>query len=91
MADENKEALLEKVILLAASAGTAWVAQRALAYAWKRTTGKDAPRNALDTDAPNSSIIIFAAVTGAVAAGAKILADRGARRVTRRISAGRLH
>ena len=46
-------AVLEKVILLGASAGAAWIAQRGLSYAWKKTTGKDAPRNALDTDAPS--------------------------------------
>ncbi|MGP7959476.1 DUF4235 domain-containing protein [Sanguibacter sp. A247] len=89
MADQEKEALLEKVILLGASAGAAWIAQRGLSYAWKKATGKDAPRNALDTDAPNTSIIVFAAITGAVAAAAKIAADRGARRVAARVVAGR--
>ena len=89
MADENKEALLEKVILIGASAGAAWVAQKGLSFVWKRATGHDAPRNPLDTDSTVVSIIVFAAVAGAAAAAAKLVADKGARRVTTRIAAGR--
>jgi len=89
VADQHKEALLEKVILLGASAGAAWVAQKGLSVVWKRATGKDAPRNPLDTDSTVTSIIVFAAVAGAAAAAAKLVADRGARRVTARIAAGR--
>ena len=90
MADENKEALLEKVILLGASAGAAWVAQKGLSLVWKKATGHDAPRNPLDNESTTVAIIAFAAVAGAAAAAAKLVADRGARRITTRIAAGRL-
>ena len=90
MGDSGKQTMASKAVGLGATMVTAWLAQKILSQIWQKASGHDVPQPDDPGEARLGELALAAAVTGAVAAGAKILADRGARRVTRRISAGRL-
>ncbi|PFG36681.1 uncharacterized protein DUF4235 [Flavimobilis soli] len=89
MADDNDEGMVDKLILIGTSALAAWLAQKLLGAVWKKATGHDAPKDPLDNESNIAGIVTFAGVTGAVAALSRIAANKGARKVTSRISAGR--
>ncbi len=89
MADDNDDGMVDKLILIGTSALAAWLAQKVLGAVWKKTTGHDAPKDPLENDSTIAGIVTFAGVTGAVAALSRIAANKGARKVTSRIAAGR--
>lgn len=89
MADDNDEGMVDKLILIGTSALAAWLAQKLLSAVWRKTTGHDAPKDPVDNESTIPAIVGFAAVTGAVAALSRIAANKGARKVTARMAAGR--
>ena len=89
MADDNDDGMVDKLILIGTSALAAWAAQKLLGAVWKKATGHDAPKDPVENDSTIMGIVTFAGVTGAVAALSRIAANKGARKVTSRIAAGR--
>ena len=89
MADDNDEGMVDKLILIGTSAAAAWAAQKVLSVIWKRATGHDAPKDPVHNESTIPAIVGFAAIGGAAAALSRILANRGARKVSARIAAGR--
>ncbi len=66
-----------------------WVAQRAVNVAWKRVSGKPAPKNADDPDVSIAAAVAFAAVAAGVGALARRLASRNAHRIVGRMASKR--
>lgn len=90
MAHDDDDSMVDKLILVGASAAAAWAAQKLLSAIWKKSTGHEAPKDPLNNESTIPAIVGFAAITGAVAALSRIVASRGARKVTARLAAGRV-
>ena len=66
------------------AAGAAWVANKALDQVWVASSGHKPPRADDEGDAALTEILVAAAVTGAVIAVVRVLATRGAARISSR-------
>ena len=86
---ENEQTLTEKVATVALTLAAGWVAQKVVSVAWAKATGHDAPKDPVHNESTIPAIVGFAAIGGAAAALSRILANRGARKVSARIAAGR--
>ncbi len=78
MADQRSSPLV-KIAGIGAGLAAAWLVQRLLDAAWKRTSGHATP-GADDEDAPLAEVAVAVALTGALAAVGRLLATRGAAR-----------
>lgn len=76
---------VDKIVGLAAAGVAAIVAQRVVSLVWKASAGHQPPKPEDDGDNAVAEIIAAAAITGAVMAIARVLAARGASRVTARL------
>jgi len=75
--DESKQSTVSKVVGLAVAGGAAWAAQKVVTAIWRRATGHTPPKAEDEGDAGMSEVAIAAALTGAIAALARVLATRG--------------
>lgn len=69
---------MERVITTIATIGAGLVANKVLGMAWKGVTGHAPPLDEKDGDFPLAEIVIFAAISGALVAFARVYANRGA-------------
>ncbi|MCL3861766.1 DUF4235 domain-containing protein [Actinotalea sp. K2] len=74
MAD-GKDTMLTKLIGAGVTLAAAWLAQKALASAWKAASGHNPPDP--EDDARFAEIAAAAVVTGAIVAFARVMAMRG--------------
>jgi hypothetical protein len=81
MADSSSSTV-DKVVGLAAAAAAAFVAQKVVGVAWKASSGHKPPKPEDGGESALAEILAAAAITGAVVA--RVLATRGASRVTAR-------
>jgi hypothetical protein len=78
--DQSTQSTVAKVVGLLVAGGTAWAARKAVSTAWRAATGHEPPAADDDGDAGLSEVIVAAAITGALAALARVLATRGTAR-----------
>jgi len=83
MADKSTQTLVSKLFGTVVALGAAWVAQKVVATAWKKTSGHTPPKADDDGDAGLGEVAAAAAITGAVVALVRVLATRGAVRTLR--------
>lgn len=69
---------MEKVVTAVATIAAGLVANKVLGVAWKGITGHEPPMDEKDGDLPVAEVVIFAAVSGALVALARVYANRGA-------------
>lgn len=70
----------QKIIQAVAVMGAGFVATKLLDVAWKMVTGNKPPLDDADDHAPIREIVLFAAISGALAALARTFASRQAQR-----------
>lgn len=87
--DEQTESALAKVSGLIVAGLVGWIAQKALGAAWKAAFGHQPPKPEDKDDSRLGEIVAAAAVTGAVAALARVLATRGTAKFAARVNADR--
>jgi len=83
MADSSSTTV-DKIVGLAAAGVAAIVAQKVVGLIWKASAGHQPPKPEDEGDNAVAEIVAAAAITGAVMAIARVLAARGASRVSAR-------
>jgi hypothetical protein len=76
-----------KVGTMALTIAAGWVAQKAVATIWEKSTGHAAPKNSDDEEVTIVQAVTFAAVSAAVAVLARRLAHQAASRAGTRSTA----
>jgi hypothetical protein len=89
MAESDDSSKMWSVFSLAAALGAAAVTRKLVDAAWRAATGKHPPDNPADPDVAVGEAVVWAVVTGAFVAVARMLAQRRAADYYRR-SAGKL-
>lgn len=84
----SSSSTVDKIVGLAAAAAAALVAQKVVGLAWKASSGHKPPKPEDEGDSALAEVLAAAAITGAVVAIARVLATRGASRVTAHSSHG---
>ena len=76
MAEDSSK--IWSIMSLASALGAAAFARKAIDTSWKAATGKNPPENPADPDVSLGEAIVWAGVTGAAVALARMLAQRRA-------------
>jgi hypothetical protein len=82
MSEKPQSSVLPKLVGAAATMIAAWLVQHVISTVWQRSTGHKPPRADDEGDAGLSEVVIAAAITGALVAISRVLATRGAARIT---------
>ena len=83
MSDEERhESFAAKVVGAAAALAAAWVAQKVITQVWKARTGHKPPAADDEGDSGLAELVAATAVTGALVAVSRVLATRGAVKLT---------
>ncbi len=83
----REQSLAMKLGTMALTIAAGWVAQKAVATIWEKSTGHAAPKNPDDDEATIIQAVAFAGVSAAIA----VLARRLARQATTRAASARRH
>lgn len=75
--DDDKQSMLSKLVGIGVTLAAAWVAQKVLAAGWRAAVGHDIPKPEEPGEARLGELAAAAALTGAVAYVARVLATRG--------------
>ncbi len=89
MADTSDETMATKVALLITTAAGAWIARKLITKVWQSVSGNDAPHDPLNNESTLAGVVAFGALAGAATALSRILASKGAKKITRRVEAAR--
>ena len=81
MAKDKSDPFVAKIAAAILTFAIGWLAQKALAIAWKRVSGKDAPKNLDDPEVTVASAALFAAAVAGVGAATRKLARNNAKRM----------
>jgi len=82
MSAKPQASVLAKIVGAAATMIAAWLVQQVIGRIWQRQTGHKPPKAEDQGDAGLSEVMIAAAITGALVAMSRVLATRGAARIT---------
>jgi len=88
VAEQNQTTLVTKLAGVAVTLVATWATQRLINVLWTRTLGHEPPKPEDEGDARLGEIAAAAAITGAAIALSRVLATRGAARLTARRADG---
>ncbi|MDM7829947.1 DUF4235 domain-containing protein [Cellulomonas edaphi] len=82
MSGSKQQDLVAKLVGTAAALAAAWLAQKLIAETWKARTGHEPPRADDEGDHGLTELVAATALTGAIVGVARVLATRGAAKLT---------